>query len=63
MFILFTDPLILKLKTEAYTIQDAWSLDSHNPSEAELKTAAQLAQKGLLVLYADNEQGPQGNKQ
>ena len=51
MFILFTDPLILKLKTEADEIQDAWSGRSFSkdyPSEAELKTAAQLAQEGYL---------------
>ena len=45
MFILFTDPL---KRTEADNIQAAWSDVSHEPYEAELKRAAQLAQEGYL---------------
>ena len=40
---LLTDP-----QTEADKIMAAWSYDSHRPSVAELKTAAQLAQEGYL---------------
>ena len=42
---LFTDPL---KRTEADNIQAAWSDLRYEPSEAELKTAAQLAQEGYL---------------
>ena len=38
----------LQKQTEADNIQAAWSRGSHFPSEAELKTAAQLAQEGYL---------------
>ena len=35
-------------QTEADNIQTAWSRFTHRPSEAELKTAAQLAREGYL---------------
>ena len=40
--------IVKNKKSYADNIQAAWSQSSHKPSEAELKTAAQLAQEGYL---------------